>query len=395
MHKLSRGSRVLIWRFALMACVGFGPSLQASDDAMAAIDFPTFHASWENDTRTISRGAAPSDRFYTNGVRVALTWAPADDQSPFHGWAHALLSRMPFNASEASPNAMANGYGYAIGQNMYTPSRIDRPDPDPRDRPYAGWLYAGVLQTHVRFSGEGDIVRNIVHRRSIVTARSVEFDLGMIGPASGAAESQKWVHSHLCECIQPQGWGTQLKNELGAHAGYDWSTRRAQWYRLGRSGDRRAERERLFDLTTSVGASVGNIFTNGRAGGVARLGWNLPDELAPDANIRSFDPGGEPAFPVSAYGYVRGEGRAVLRNVFLDGNLFRAGPRVDHQPMVADCEYGFVIELFSLRGSWRRVLRSPEFVGQAGSQAYGVLNLSWNLAQTVHDVRRALGGKRS
>ena len=102
---------------------------------MAAIDFPTFHASWENDTRTISRGAAPSDRFYTNGVRVALTWAPADDQSPFHGWAHALLSRMPFNASEASPNAMANGYGYAIGQNMYTPSRIDRPDPDPRDRP--------------------------------------------------------------------------------------------------------------------------------------------------------------------------------------------------------------------------------------------------------------------
>ena len=229
----------------------------------------------------------------------------------------------------------------------------------------------------------------VVLRRYTKEVRTVELDIGAIGPASGAAETQKWVHANLCDCIEPAGWGSQIQNEFGIHASYDWAWRRAQLYRLAKGDDgNRYQRERLFDLSSSLGASAGNVFTNGRAGGVVRIGWNLSDDLAPDPNIRSFEGGDEwVPFPFGAYVYGRGEARAVLRNVFLDGNLFRTSRRVVSRRMVADWEYGVVVDVFELRLSWRRVMRSPEFVGQESPQVYGVINLALNPVRTWQSVR--------
>ena len=355
-----------------------------NSSVLAGTDFPTFQGSWENDTKTLSRGARESDRFYTNGARAGLMWSPSDQVPSKFGLAHFVLKLMPFVSDTYSADAQANGFGYAVGQNMYSPSRINLPIPDPTDRPYGGWSYVGVVGTHLRYLGSGDEVGGVATRRYTKEARTVELDLGAIGPSSGAAETQKWVHAHLCDCQQPLGWGSQIKNEPGVHASYDWA-----W----RIGEKRYERERLFDMSTSLGASAGNVFTNGRAGGVVRMGWNLSDELAPDANIRSFGAGDTwTPFPMSLYGYARAESRAVVRNVFLDGNLFRTGRHVDALPLVADWEYGFVADVFAMRVSWRHVMRSREFVGQQSPEVYGVVNVGINLLQTGRSIRRAFAG---
>jgi hypothetical protein len=353
----------------------------------AAAEFPTFHGSWENDTRTISRGAMPSDRFYTNGVRASLTWAPSTDATDPHGVASAVIRRMPFVRDTMFSDQFARSFGYAIGQNMYSPSRIDQAVPDPADRPYGGWLYVGVIGTHVEYQPGGDKRRGVFRRPFAKVVQTVELDAGAIGPASGAAETQKWVHANLCDCIEPKGWGSQIKDEPGVHASYDWAWRRWQAYRIGKGKRGLYERERLADFSTSLGVSAGNVFTNGRAGGVLRAGWNLSDDLAPDANIRSFgagDPWVPP--PVAAYAYARGEARAVVRNVFLDGNLLRTSRRVDSRPVVADWEYGVAVDVLDLRASWRRVMRSPEFVGQDSPQVYGVINVALNPVATFRRV---------
>src|SRR5258706_2902490 len=57
---------------------------------------------------------------------------------------------------------------FAVGQRIYTPTNTDIADPDPRDRPYAGWLYAMVDR---RLDTRG-------------TIDHLTFSLGLLGPPS-------------------------------------------------------------------------------------------------------------------------------------------------------------------------------------------------------------------
>src|SRR5262245_13154023 len=38
----------------------------------------------------------------------------------------------------------ARRFNLFLGQELFTPQDKSRPDPDPRDRPYAGWLNGGI-----------------------------------------------------------------------------------------------------------------------------------------------------------------------------------------------------------------------------------------------------------
>jgi hypothetical protein len=52
------------------------------------------------------------------------------------------------------------------------------------------------------------------------------FTLGLVGPASMADKTQKYVHELVGSGV-PMGWGTQLGNELGVVATYQHSWRAA------------------------------------------------------------------------------------------------------------------------------------------------------------------------
>jgi len=69
------------------------------------------------------------DHHYTNGLQLAFSARTTS-------LPESIRSLPPMRWS-AEPR-----FTFAIGQRIYTPTDTDRADPDPLDRPYAGWLYA-------------------------------------------------------------------------------------------------------------------------------------------------------------------------------------------------------------------------------------------------------------
>lgn len=288
-----------------------------------------------------------TDRNYTNGVRVS--WLSAEDKTP--EWVLRLADKFPL-----FPVGKAVRASYAVGQNMYTPEDITLRDPPLDDRPYGGWLYGSV-----------GLIAETGQRLD-----QLELTVGMVGPASLAEQTQKRVHSFV-NADEPRGWDTQLKNEPGFILAYSRS-----WRSL--------VAESLlgipFDLTPHAGGALGNIFTYANAGLMLRYGKNLPLDYGPP-RIQPSVPGSGFFIPRHDFGwylFADIEGRAVARNIFLDGNTFRDSRNVDKEPLVGDLQFGIAITWRNLRLGYTHVLRTREFKGQGDRRDdFGVLSLSLQL----------------
>lgn len=284
-----------------------------------------------------------TDRDYTNGVQVAWTTAPNDTPD----WAIGLARSVPFFGQTGEVRTM-----YAIGQNIYTPSNLHLADPDPTDRPYAGFLYLamGVIQMSERDLDE------------------LQVQLGVIGPDSLAQESQTWVHSILHD-VSPQGWSYQLHNEPGLVINDEHS------WRFGPPGSLLGL---SFDVDPHVGAAVGNVYDYVNAGAMGRFGLNLPDDYGP-TRIDPSLPGTnffEPTAGLSAYVFAGVDGRAIARNIFLDGNTFESSRHVDKVPLVADLQLGAALAMDRWRLTFTHVFRTKEFTTQHHADQFGAVNLS-------------------
>ena len=127
------------------------------------------------------------------------------------------------------------------------------------------------------------------------------------------------------------------------------------------------------DLVPHAGLSLGNVQTYANAGGTLRFGFNLPS----DFGVQLIRPGGGGNTPIddrdpriapdrnwSFFLFGAADGRAVGRDIFLDGNTFKDSPSVDKKIFVADLSYG----LGFIAGRWQftftQVHRTREFEGQ-------------------------------
>lgn len=137
----------------------------------------------ENDL-FIFKGDA-TDRYYTNGVRLDYFYENRKRKFP-----SSLLLKISNDK---------NIYGWGIAQYMFTPSRIDIPEIQYNDRPYAGTLFAIHSLSSYDYS-----------RRLKVTS---ELYLGVMGPMSLAEETQLWVHG-LFNYTKPEGWKNQVPNDI-------------------------------------------------------------------------------------------------------------------------------------------------------------------------------------
>jgi hypothetical protein len=250
------------------------------------------------------------------------------------------------------PDVGAVRASYAIGQNMYTPEDIEIPNPPLDDRPYAGWLYGSiglVVETGPRLD-------------------QLELTLGVIGPASLAEQTQKFIHE-ITNSPEPRGWDTQLKNEPGVVLTYRRSWRRfVETTALGNT----------FDITPHAGGALGNVFTNANAGLTLRLGRRLPHDYGPP-RIQPSLPGSGFFMPQGRFGwyvFAGMEGRAVARNIFLDGNTFRHSRSVDREPLVGDLQFGLVLTWHNVRLGYTHVMRTREFETQDESDNFGAVGLS-------------------
>jgi lipid A 3-O-deacylase len=326
---------------AFWSLVVFAGLLMLASGPAAAADRPrvgTLGIVFENDL------FYNTDRHYTNGVRVSWLSGPAT--TPV--WALRLARRSPlFSRADTFRT------NFAVGQNMYTPRDIRVDDPPADARPYAGWTYGTV---------------------GLIGATGRRFDLfeltlGMIGPASLAEHTQIFMHK-ITDSDEPRGWGTQLKNEPGAVLSYQ-----SAW----RGAASRTLRSRLgFELSPHLGGALGNVHTYANVGVMLRFGMHLPIDYGPP-KIQPNLPGSEFFVPSGVFGwylFAGVEGRAVARNIFLDGNTFSDSRSVKKKPLVGDLQFGVAVTWRRVRLAYIHVLRSEEFEGQEGHDDFGSISLS-------------------
>ena len=287
-----------------------------------------------------------SDQHYTDGL--ALAWVPY--RTPAPNWLMRIAHWIPW-----FPKDGITHHGYIFGQNMYTPDDLTVADPPLDDRPYAGWLY-GTTGVGVETDHGFDLFAITV---------------GVVGPASYAEQTQKFVHK-LVHTTDPQGWDTQLHNELGIYATYQHSWRAlAATKRLGLD----------FDVTPHLGGALGNVYTYANAGFTLRYGEDLPRDYGPPR----VQPGVlgsvffEPTDRFSWYLFGSVEGRAVARNIFLDGNTFKDSRSVQKEPFIGDLQWGIVLTWHDYRLSFTDVFRTPEFESQTSRDHFGSICLSMGI----------------
>lgn len=301
---------------------------------------------------------AGTDQHYTSGFK--LSWSSHDlEQLSDSRYANPLLplfNILPFiNEKDYQKNLV-----FALGQNIYTPVDTEAYGLIEDDRPYAGWLYLGV----------GVVWKNAVVRNSLV------LDIGVVGPWSCGQETQRMIHD-LRDFDHPNGWDNQLNNEVGFTLAYE---RMWRWPKH--------ERRSGFDweVLPHAGAAVGTVRTFANAGAELRAGLNLPDDfgtssIGPAATTSTPVDGLMGAdrswFDVGAYGFVRVDGRAVARNIFLDGNTFSNSHSVNSNPFVADLSAGLAVNYKNTKLSYALVYRTKEFKGQDESQVFGTVSLNW------------------
>lgn len=284
-----------------------------------------------------------ADRHYTSGIRLDLV--PGTGPTPERVLAAAR--QIPLFPEEGVVR-----HGYSLGQSMFTPRDLTLVDPPINDRPYAGWLYGSI-----GLGAESD------HQLD-----QIVLTLGVVGPAAMAEQSQKALHT-LIPADEPRGWDSQLKNEPGIVLTYQRSWRAVAVKTLAGED---------LDLTPHAGVALGNVFTYANTGFTVRYGSNLPHDYGPP-RIQPGLPGSSTFSPANSYTwylFAGIEGRAVARNIFLDGNTFRSSRSVDKEPFVGDLQFGFVLLWHDYRFSYTHVLRTDEFKSQDENDGFGAISLS-------------------
>lgn len=337
---------LLAWSLGTALTATASEPVVTSTRARAA---PVFTVYIENDI------VSGTDENYTNGLK--LSWLSADLVAwGQRGWRQTLIEWLPFvNRPEGEKRI-----GIGFGQNMYTPHDIRARNPDPADHPYGGWLYLEWA---------------FVSKTSRVSD-TIAIQTGIVGPYSLAAQTQAAVH-RASGVPRAQGWDYQLHHEPGINFVYE-----RRWRRYARSLIHQLD----VDLVPHAGASIGNVQTYADAGGTVRFGLNLPSDFGVQL-ARPGSVGGTPTDDLdprvaldrnfSLFLFAALDGRAVARDIFLDGNTFRSSRSVTRQPLVADLSIGLGLIAGRWQLTYTQVRRTREFRSQeAAHNDFGSMTLS-------------------
>jgi lipid A 3-O-deacylase len=302
-----------------------------------------------------------SDKHYTQGLRLSLL-SPVLTPG---GWTDGI-----FNFVGKIPTVFVDGaqsqrrVAWLVGQSIFTPKNLAIKPPDPRDRPYAGWLYTGpsLLQD------SGNQLENF------------EIELGVVGPGAFGRQVQNDWHQFM-GVHQAEGWSNQIQNEPGGLLSYERLWRVPVPFLSWDSGGV----QNGIDIVPQAGGTVGNVFDYAELGAMLRIGHHLetdygPVRVRPSLSGTDYFNGSHLGEEIGYYIFAGAQGRAVAHNLFLDGNSFRQSPHVRHKTLVADLDAGLTVfwsDRIRLTLSAER--RTREFVGQQHPDVNGTaaVGFSW------------------
>lgn len=298
------------------------------------------------------------DGYYTQGLQFSyLSPGVAEDSAwaaPFDWLGGGVLGILPGASDEVSRR-----YEFLLGQQLFTPENIHLAKPDSDDRPYAGWLYGGI---------------GLVQDTDRQQLDHIELLVGVVGPAAGGRRTQNDWHQFI-GIQEADGWDHQLDNEPGIMLSYERKWRLLQPIAGGFA----------VDAIPELGATAGNVQTYAETGIMLRFGKGLeadygPARLRPALSGTSYFNSAYLEDPFGFYLFVGAQGRAVARNIFLDGNSFEDGPDVDKKVFVADLTGGFALfwsDDIRLDGTF--LYRTREFDGQPKAEEFAGIDLSFGL----------------
>ncbi len=295
---------------------------------------------------------ANTDRHYTHGTRFGWVSDARDGQEQ-------PMIRDVLQFLYPLANVRKGRAGFALGHNIYTPEDTEARNLERNDRPYAGWLYLAAS-----LHSETEAVSTAVKWRQLDT---VELEVGMVGPAALGKEVQNSYHE-LIGVATSKGWSHQLENEPGVALIGERKWRHRPLSYMGFEAD----------VIPHIGASVGNVYTAINGGGTVRFGQRLGVDFGPPLIRPSLSGLGavEPVDGLAWYIFAGLDGRAVARNIFLDGNTFASSHSVDKKPLVGDFILGAAVVYGDYRVAFTHVMRTREFDAQRESDRFGSISLS-------------------
>lgn len=287
----------------------------------------------ENDS--FSRlGRRQSDRYYTSGLRLGFTSAPSLVPDPLKNLATTLWgtgeTRLAFD----------------ITHQMYTPFSIRTRNPPLTERPYSALAMAnfGLIQDGTTQTGYD-------------TRSTMILGLGIVGPFAGGKGVQNNFHELIGQ-RRALGWNTQLRTEPILQVTSERTWRVPITSALG------FETDALPTLT----ASVGNLRAYLGTGVAIRLGQGLQSDFGP-AGLRHSRTGGDyyrQVRPLAWYVFVGADGRAVARDLTLEGNTFVDSRSVRKAPFVGEFHGGLAVMAYGVRLTYTHRATTQEFRGQRG-----------------------------
>ena len=300
-----------------------------------------------------------TDRYYTNGMKIS--WISRDlsnyrDIVTFP-WMHRLIERLPLINDPGEQRTVS----VSLGQNMYTPEDKKRTDLIKNDRPYAGITYLALG----------------LHSRNARQMDTLELDTGIVGRHSYAEDCQTEFHRWI-GAEKANGWDNQLHDEpiLNLYFERKWKILQI-----------RSSEGFGFDCIPHAGLAVGNAYTGANLGGQVRFGWNIPNDfgtylIRPGSDSSSPLDDTDPRFfrlfhRIGIHLFFGVNGKAVARNILLDGNTFRDSHSVDKEPFVADFIGGVGIIIHRVKITYSYVYQTKEFETQKDEQKFGAIAASF------------------
>lgn len=291
------------------------------------------------------------DNGYTNGIYISKyhVYDAPNSQHEADIWVKPLMWSMPSRSLDREVNV------YSFGQTLTTPYDISQVVPSEADLPYS----AVMSFTNIYITAGEDY------------ADRASTTIGIVGPLALGEETQKAVH-YVISAQEPQGWDTQLNNELV----FEFSRGRIlrQW--VSESGNA--------DFLLGGNVSLGTLKSGLSTAAVIRYGSNLKESYGTVlfADSRTSNPiavnGGWFVYSGLALKY-------HFNQIYTDGNTFTDSRSIDY-------DHNINILALGVTYSWGNsslafAINTPFSLQYSGSSnhslddfnSYGTLTFAWQL----------------
>lgn len=295
------------------------------------------------------------DKYYTAGI--SLKFYSKDLQKSknkgFYTFMHAISAPTFFPKALSrylgEEDDFATSFGMSLSQEIYAPKdRFSNPPPK-QDHPYGGFLYTSIM----------------LQNRFKYILEQFEVALGIVGKDALAKQVQDTIHEAR-NVKKLAGWDTQLQNEGIFNLYYRLSLSIPQVYE---------KTKHIVDIMPQVSFAAGNAKSHAQANLIARVGYNLSqNSLMPHINsgFVSTLPS-RYGFSIEAY---MGLGvRAVVRNIFLQGNSFAPRKDIEVNRGVGEFIFGVSLNYKRFFLSYSAITRTKEFVSQDMPSTFGSILL--------------------